>query len=286
MQKLFAWGFTIALASAFCSAAMSEDAPVVSLNEVTAHTHIHGLAVERNGAANLLVATHHGLFRVDNNGGARLISPVQDFMGFSPHPEDASVLFASGHPPSGGNLGFIRSDDGGVSWRQVSPGADGDTADFHQMTVALSEPNIVFGSYRGRLQASRDEGASFEAVGPSPDGLIALTSRSFTELYAATEFGLLESVDGGKSWRTLIKDAPIATVLATADGAIWAFDLNRGLVRRNAGSEEFVIVSDDWKDRVLIHLAVDPGDPKRMFASTGKFIWRSLDGGQSWGSFQ
>ncbi|HYN00342.1 MAG TPA: sialidase family protein, partial [Aestuariivirgaceae bacterium] len=216
MQKLFVWGFTIALAPALSSVAMSEDAPVVSLNEVTAHTHIHGLAVERNSGANLLVATHHGLFRVDDKGSARLISPVQDFMGFSPHPQDASVLFASGHPPSGGNLGYIRSDDGGVSWRQVSPGADGDTADFHQMTVALSEPNIVFGSYRGRLQASSDGGANFAVVGPSPDGLIALTSRSFTELYAATEFGLLESADGGKSWRTLIKDAPIATVLATA----------------------------------------------------------------------
>ena len=36
-----------------------------------------------------------------------------DYMGFIPHPTDPSLLFASGHPAGGGNLGFIVSNDGG-----------------------------------------------------------------------------------------------------------------------------------------------------------------------------
>ncbi|ATU92254.1 hypothetical protein B5P45_00185 [Phyllobacterium zundukense] len=74
--------------------------------DLKVHTHIHGLAVDRNDPSQLLVATHHGLFRVTGDGNAKLISVVQDFMGFTPDPSDPNSLFASGHPAGGGNLGF------------------------------------------------------------------------------------------------------------------------------------------------------------------------------------
>ncbi|TIT16878.1 MAG: hypothetical protein E5W85_00930 [Mesorhizobium sp.] len=44
------------------------------------------------------MATHHGLFRTGPDGQAELISPVQDFMGFTPDPSDPRSLYASGHP--------------------------------------------------------------------------------------------------------------------------------------------------------------------------------------------
>ena len=140
----------------------------------------------------------------------------------------------------------------------------------------------MFGSYHGQLQASRDGGKTWDVVGPSPDGLIALASRSSSELYAATEFGLLKSANGGKSWNTVIKDAPIGAVLATNQGALWVFDLNRGLLRLKAGSKDFEVVNDSWEGRVLLHLAVDPNNSQRMFASNGKLVWRSVDGGRTW----
>ncbi|TIX81139.1 MAG: hypothetical protein E5V21_11130 [Mesorhizobium sp.] len=57
------------------------------------------------------MATHHGLFRTGPDGQAELISPVQDFMGFTPDPSDPRSLYASGHPAGGGNLRFIASTD-------------------------------------------------------------------------------------------------------------------------------------------------------------------------------
>jgi hypothetical protein len=44
-------------------------------------------------------------------------------MGFTPHPTNPSILYASGHPAGGGNLGFIASEDGGRSWSQAKDGA-------------------------------------------------------------------------------------------------------------------------------------------------------------------
>ena len=88
----------------------------VAVSELKAQTHIHGLAVDRQDPSYLLMATHHGLFRTGPDGKAERISVVQDFMGFNPHPNDPDILYASGHPADGGNLGFIASTDRGRTW--------------------------------------------------------------------------------------------------------------------------------------------------------------------------
>lgn len=84
MQKLWLWIGIVVFVLRTAPLAMSQESQNMPLSDVTMQTHLHGLCVEGSSEANLLVATHHGLFRVDVKGSARLISPVQDFMGFSP----------------------------------------------------------------------------------------------------------------------------------------------------------------------------------------------------------
>ncbi|TYR37198.1 hypothetical protein FY036_00195, partial [Mesorhizobium microcysteis] len=123
--------------------ALAETMPVEALAQ---HTHIHGLAVDRQAPDHLLIATHHGVFRANPEGQATRISAVKDFMGFSAHPAEPRTYFGSGHPPEGGNLGFIVSTDGGATWTQRSPGANG-PVDFHQLAVSPVDPEIIYGAY-------------------------------------------------------------------------------------------------------------------------------------------
>ena len=129
----------------------------MSVQELAQHTHFHGLAVDPGDSSRLLLATHHGLFAVTQEGSVRRVSSgTEDFMGFSPHPSDGVTLYSSGHPPAGGNLGFRVSTDGGRTWTRLSPGAAG-IADFNSMTVSPADPRTIYGSYGG-LQVSRDGG--------------------------------------------------------------------------------------------------------------------------------
>jgi hypothetical protein len=132
-------GLISAFALAAASTGSAAGAEAVSVSQLKERTHIHGLAVDREDSQKLLIATHHGLFRAGPDGKAELISPVQDFMGFTPNPSDPRSLYASGHPAGGGNLGFIASTDNGATWTQVAPGANG-PVDFHQMTVSSANP--------------------------------------------------------------------------------------------------------------------------------------------------
>lgn len=151
-------------------------AETVAVSELKQQTHIHGLAVDRQNPDQLLIATHRGLFTSGPDGWAKRVSPVQDFMGFTPDPAKADKLYASGHPTGGGNLGFVASTDNGVTWTQVSPGVGG-PVDFHQMTLSAADPNVIFGAY-GTLQASRDGGKTWSVVGPLPDKLIDLAASA------------------------------------------------------------------------------------------------------------
>lgn len=269
------------LAAASMSAAIAEP-----LDELLRRTHVHGLAVDRGDPDRLLVATHHGLYAAySDNRVARLSERQDDLMGFFPHPAEPDVLYASGHPPGGGNLGFIRSDDGGRSWTLVSPGANG-PVDFHQMAVSPADPSVIYGIY-GDLQTSRDGGQSWEVVGPAPPGIIALAASSLTAdlLYAGTERGILISRDGGQNWEPgHMIAAPVTALKVTADGVLYAYMIGQGFLRLE--EEDFPRwhrLAEELSDDPVLHIAADPADPSRLFAATMRgMIVRSGDGGKSW----
>ena len=285
-RKLMAGGAAAAVLLAFTTGfAVRSQAETTAVTDLSKHTHIHGLAVD---GQDLLIATHHGLFRAGPDGQAERISVVQDFMGFNPHPTDPETLYASGHPAEGGNLGFIASTDTGRTWEQVSPGVNG-PVDFHQMTVSPADPATIYGAYAGGLQASRDAGKTWTLVGPAPAGLIDLAASAMSAgtLYAATETGLLVSTDAGKTWEaSSIEGAPVSLVEIVPDGMLYAFVVGRGLLRSAEDPLEFETLSSGFADGYLLHLAVDPANPDRLFAATGEGkVLSSADGGETWTAF-
>jgi photosystem II stability/assembly factor-like uncharacterized protein len=256
------------------------------LADLLKSTHIHGLAVDRADPNRLLIATHHGLHALDVDAGT--FAPVSeardDFMGFTAHPAEAGILYASGHPSGGGNLGFIASQDGGKTWETLSAGANG-PVDFHQMDVSKADASVIYGVYGG-LQASRDGGRTWQRVGPARDGLIdlAASARDVDRLFAATEQGLAVSRDGGESWQPDPSlRQPVSMVETTADGAVYAFMLGSGLMRAEEPSLDWQALSNGFGDRYLLHLAVDPYNHDRFFASTQhNEMLASGDGGRTW----
>ncbi|MGH9331062.1 MAG: exo-alpha-sialidase [Vicinamibacterales bacterium] len=273
----------LAVAAGYLLQAKAESVPVSDLH---AQTHIHGLAVGRRDPGTLLIATHHGLFRSGPDGEAELVSEVQDFMGFNADPVDPERLYASGHPAGGGNLGFIVSTDRGKTWEQVSPGLSG-PVDFHQMTVSPADPRVIYGAY-GALQVSRDAGKTWSVAGPLPDRLIDLAASAgdARKLFAATEGGLMVTRDSGATWEAIFASAPVSMVEVAPDGRVYAFVLGRGLIGSADDPLDFEIVSGDWGERFLLHLAIDPSNPDRLFGATQDgAILASADGGKTWKTF-
>ncbi len=266
----------------------AQPATAETLAELAQQTHYHGIAFARSGTATLLLASHDGLFALDKCGTATQVSPTQDFMGFSPNPATATSYYASGHPASGGNSGFLHSADGGGTWKQLSPGADG-PVDFHQMDVSSADPKTIYGSY-GQIQVSRDGGLTWSIAGNPPSGLIAIAASSVKaeHVYAATEDGLYASEDGGASWTHVsFKGEVVSTVEVGPKKTVYTFVLGQGLMKAVEDDiGKWQPLSNDFGEAIPLHLAVDGKDDQHLALTTqGNDVMESLDGGKSWHPF-
>jgi photosystem II stability/assembly factor-like uncharacterized protein len=259
-----------------------------SLEVLAGKTHYHGIAFARSGPATLLLASHHGLFALTKDGEATRVSPVHDYMGFSPDPVDPMGYYASGHPAGGGNSGFLKSADGGATWKQLSPGVGG-PVDFHQMDVSPADPKTIYGSY-GELQVSRDGGQSWAVAGTPPAGLIALAASSLKadRLYAATKQGLYVSTDAGAGWQLLeFAGEVVSTVKVGADGSLLAFVLGRGLMKASERKpDDWTLLSNGFAEAIPLHIAIDPVNPRHLALTTqDNGVLESIDGGVTWAPF-
>ena len=259
--------------------------------------HVHGLAVAPWAPDDVYVATHEGLAQIDAGGGWRYISEQpHDFMGFSANPTDDGVFYSSGHPAPGTDLanpvGFMVSTDGGATW---SPRALQGQVDFHAMTVAPSDGDVVYGwngAGQSGLYVSSDGGASWDIASggmlEQVGGALSLAVRPDApdEVWAGTQAGLLASRDAGRSWESVLPGAVTAVAFDPADAdrvVAYAAD-GDGLVESRDGGQtwsELGLVVDG--EDAASHIAVHPDDPRTLYVGTyGEGLQRTTDGGGSW----
>lgn len=125
------------------SAAVKPSVSLASAGNWRANNHVHGLAVNSTNSQVIYVATHNGLLQRSETGEWFWIGKQRaDYMGFTADLTDPNRFYSSGHPPTGGNLGFQVSENQGEDWLQISmPGVD-----FHALAIAPSNPNVFYGS--------------------------------------------------------------------------------------------------------------------------------------------
>lgn len=256
----------------------------ISLNDVA---HIHGVAFDPDHPGHLLLATHYGIYRTMSGGLAEIISAdANDYMGFTPSPIDPGLLLASGHPATGGNMGFMVSLDGGATWSQRSPGA-ADAVDFHALAASRADSQVIYGLY-GSIQVSRDGGVTWQVSGPAPERTIDLAASAVEvdTLFAGTATGLAVSKDAGATWQWWGEPVPLTMIETAPSGRIYAFYAGLGLISGEKDASGWKLLAGDLGARDFLHFAVDPTNENHLVAVTqDSLILESRDGGSRWDPF-
>ena len=255
-------------------------------------THGHGLAVDIANSQNLYIATHHGLLVLKNEKDLyRLGASYDDYMGFTPHPQNSEVFYSSGHPQRGGNLGFQKSEDGGYTWQEISGGVDG-PVDFHAMAISPVNPNLLYGWYRGALQRSLDAGKTWEIINNNLL-IVQLTADPQNEdtAYAATPDGkgILISRDSGVTWNSLSKDLEGGQVSLVALHPSRAQELFTfaeklgGLGKSIDGGKTWNKIRDDFNGETVLYVTFDKQNQNTMYLLTHQnAIYKSSNNGETW----
>ena len=218
----------IVLVVSACNGATAESSKAPDDRVRVSDQHVHGLVRDRGDNA-IYLATHAGLLRLVE-GRVQRVGPVIDLMGFTA--VGPRHFLASGHPGTDLDLpqplGLVESTDGGASWTVLSRGGE---SDFHTLTVS---PRGVAG-FDGTLRISKDKRAWTERQMPSPPATLA-ASPDGSDLLAATEGGLLRSVDQGSTWTSVGTPALLQYVAwADAQNAIGVAVDGQVLVSRDSG---------------------------------------------------
>ncbi len=267
--------------------------PVVrTLIPATEITHGHGMALDAKDSSKLYIATHQGLYLLkDDKTLYQVGENHNDYMGFSPDVNNPGVFFSSGHPATGGNIGFQKSEDGGFTWKQISDGLNG-PVDFHALSVSPVDSDLVFGWYRGDLQRSADGGKSWTATstGFPVTGLTA-DPKDKNLLYATTpaHAGVEVSHDQGKSWAVLSPDLEGGIVSAVAVNPIdttklLAFSEKLGGLGKSSDSgTTWQKVNETFNGEEVLYIAINRQDPTILYALTHtNAVYKSLDAGDNW----
>jgi photosystem II stability/assembly factor-like uncharacterized protein len=252
------------------------------------------------------------------------------------------------------SLGVARSDDYGKTWTltwkdQLTPKGNTVSSNYESgwinprfgptwgenpfsLGVSPADPNVCYGTDFGRTTKTEDGGKTWKQVytkksktggGWTSTGLEVTTSYAIVfdpfdtshVFIANTDVGLMESIDGAKSWRSATQNNGIprawlnSTYWLTFDpkvkGKAWAamsgtHDLPRpkmfrrngtseykgGLVMTEDGGKTWTAISADIGEGAMTHILIDEkSDPasRTLYACAfGKGVYKSVDGGKTW----
>lgn len=253
--------------------------------------HAHGLAVDVSDDSKLYIATHHGLFVLqDGKNLQRVGSSNDDYMGFSPHPTQANIFYTSGHPEAGGNLGFQKSEDSGVTWNKIADGLNG-PVDFHALAVSPVNPDRMYGWYKGLFQRSSDGGRTWEqSVIPTPPFALVADSQEQDTVYALTEQGILASKDSGTSWASLPgglgNDVQAFSIHPVDNKKMLAYSQIKGLAISTNSGVSWQNIPAEFNKEAVLHIAFNKKNPLIAYVLTqSNVIYRSDDGGYQWKAY-
>ncbi|MGP8252024.1 MAG: chitobiase/beta-hexosaminidase C-terminal domain-containing protein [Terracidiphilus sp.] len=196
-------------------------------------------------------------------------------------PNNGYVAYFGSPGAQGASDGLYRTADGGKTWTQVTGG--GYLANTSSVRYESQLPRLDGGN--GTVQVSGQAASSTIYV--------TYIKHDETNNDAVSGGGVIKSSDGGQTW-TDVTD-PLANNIcsssqpesqlcwATMDtaGNLWVTDGNSSgniFERSRAGQWTTVPTPSGGTGGI----AVDPGNPNRIFIDAGDVLQRSLDGGKTW----
>ena len=216
---------------------------------------IHGVGLFNTVDGTLYLATNNGLYsKHQNSTWVQVGNDKSDITGFVINPKKDGVMYSSGYPPTGGNLGFRMSRDSGNTWMAISSVTGKSSVKtvslltginpiaFNSIAISPVNTEILYGSSEDGdiLYMTNDEGKTWSAKTAIPSKIkiksIAAHPSDPNNVFIGTNSGIFYSTDKGNNWTKvkseLVRESTITGLGFNQDNELLAY------VMPNTVSEE------------------------------------------------
>ena len=250
---------------------------------VSGFIQISGVAVHPSDSAVVLLADSNGLFRSIDGGGVWQPAAFngEAVRSVVPDPAQAGAFYAAGDGV------FARSDDGGLTWRDLS--LDLPSADIQAFTVDPGSGSLYAFVQGAGLYRSEDGGSAWRAVlleSEASFSSLAVPAGDPDTVFAFhTMRGLIRSDDGGTSFDKTVRGGVPFQAIADIKGDLSDPDklyviANGRFYRSGDLGESWEIAGAGIDDERLV--AVWPGDGALYAVTTTGQVFASRDNGNNW----
>jgi photosystem II stability/assembly factor-like uncharacterized protein len=175
--------------------------------------------------------------------------------------------------------GFCRSDDGGQSWKDISPDLDGAACD---AAVDPDDPNRVFLAASTTIWRSENGGSSWATTKLQPLTALGMNPALPQVLYAGGSGLIYRSLDGGLHWTQPQACGGSAQDFLFGSGRVLAATSN-GIFRSDNSGSSWKASHQGLSAMNITTLAVAPSSSQVLYtAVSGCGLYRSGNGGKTW----
>ena len=193
------------------------------------------------------------------------------------------------------SAGVFRSSDAGVQWVLARKGLTGDDL-LGSLAADPLAPGTLYAGTLGRgVYRSTNGGARWVPVnvGLTDRNVRSVAVDGTSRVYAGTDDGVFESLDGGGHWRSVLRPYVgwVVSVVAadpTLPDAVYAAGWYDAVYKSTDGGATWALKDDGIGDETQLAFAVDPTDSNVLYLGAfcenpgERCIFKSSDGGASW----
>ena len=236
----------------------------------------HSLLVDPMNPRKLVLGTHYGLYVSADGGSHWRFDALNGDDAMNLARPGGDTVWLAGH-----NV-FKKSSDGGASWSDVRP-AGLPSLDIHGFAVDPSDARTLYAAVAGQgLYRSRDGGRSFALMSSQVGGNVMALAvmRDGRILAGDMRQGLLQSSDGGASWKRTLRAQLMGLAVNPSDP--------KRLLAAGAGIALSTDGGRSWRSALDLPDGVGPiawsqSNPSLAYAvAFNRTLYRSRDGGESW----
>jgi len=205
-------------------------------------------------------------------------------------PRDSNVIYITATVEGRGKI--FKTTSGGNEWKEIFT-ERGPGPFVYTINLDRNNPDVIYvGDSQGGIYKSFDGGETWKSLFWNKGGIVKIVQdRTSSQIlyFVTAKDKVLKTKDGGDSFEEILAKGTIYNFIShPVKGGIFYMSDSEGLKVTKDGGQSWQVLNTLVKPENLktTGIAINPNNDQEIFYSSGKALYKSVNGGETWKTIQ